>query len=176
LYGLSTVSILPVILRPKSRGTIRLSSSDPLDSPRIDPKYLSHPQDVEDLVSAIHWILNTLFDQKHASHHGLRLPSEGGKIPICAKEPNYWECFVRQFSLTMYHPVGSCPMGAVLDAKLRVHGMTGLRVVDASAMPLIVRGNPNAAILMMAEKTADDIRDSYSNEPPKETPQPKEEL
>ncbi|XP_040570452.1 glucose dehydrogenase [FAD, quinone] isoform X2 [Lepeophtheirus salmonis] len=176
LYGLSSISVLPALLRPKSRGTIRLSSSDPLVSPIINPNYLSHPQDIQDLIKIIDWVLNVLFDQKKASHHGLKLPQNGSKIPQCAKENNYWECFVRHFSLTMYHPAGTCPMGSVLDSQLRVHGLPNLRVIDASSMPLIVRGNPNAAIIMMAEKISDHIKESFELELLSKSSLGKEEL
>ncbi|CAB4066419.1 unnamed protein product [Lepeophtheirus salmonis] len=176
LYGLSSISVLPALLRPKSRGTIRLSSSDPLASPLINPNYLSHPQDIQDLIKIIDWVLNVLFDQKKASHHGLKLPQNGSKIPQCAKENNYWECFVRHFSLTMYHPAGTCPMGSVLDSQLRVHGLPNLRVIDASSMPLIVRGNPNAAIIMMAEKISDHIKESFELELLSKSSLGKEEL
>ena len=71
--------------------------------------------------------------------------------------PTYWECYVRHYALTVYHPVGTAAMGSVLDSKLRVVGVRGLRVADASVMPRIVGGNTNAPTIMIGEKAADFI-------------------
>ena len=88
-------------------------------------------------------------------------------MPLCLDhEPSsdaYWECYVRHLALTAYHPVGTCAMGAVLDHRLRVRGLQGLRVVDGSVMPTIVGGNTNGPIIMIGEKGAEmileDLRD-----------------
>ena len=76
----------------------------------------------------------------------------------------YWECYVRHYAATVYHHVGTCSMGTVLDAGLRVKGVQRLRVVDGSAMPKIIGGNTNAPIIMMAEKAADMINSDYNEQ------------
>ena len=84
-----------------------------------------------------------------------------GADPFCDhhsfQSDEYWECYIKHFSCTIYHPVGTCAMGTVLDQRLRVKGVTGLRVIDASVMPNIVGGNTNAPTIMIGEKGADMI-------------------
>ncbi|KAK7874208.1 hypothetical protein R5R35_006252 [Gryllus longicercus] len=159
---------LAVLQRPKSRGTIRLRNKDPLQPPVIDPRYLSHPDDVRVLVEGVRFAL------RMARSRALRrfevLPSEE-RVPACAAQPagsdEYWACAVRHLATTIYHPVGTCKMGppsdaaAVVDPRLRVRGVLGLRVVDASVMPAIVTGNINAAVVMIGEKGADLVKEDW---------------
>jgi len=167
--NMNAVSILPIILRPKSRGEVKLSSANPWSNPLIDPKYLSHPDDLALLVRAVEKTIKLVNTSDHLKQHGYDLPNF--HFPGCEDHllfsTSYWSCYVSQMSLTMYHPVGTCKMSpdhtGVVDHHLRVKGVGGLRVVDASIMPTIVSGNTNAATIMIAEKAADMVKSSWTD-------------
>ncbi len=148
------------LLRPKSRGTLRLASSDPQVMPLIDPAFLQDPDDIARLVRGFK-VMRQLLAQPALTRHG----GVESKASAAAQSDAQIEQFVRNHADTIYHPVGTCRMGpdaasgAVVDARLRVHGVHGLRVVDASAMPSVVGGNTNAPVIMMAEKAVDMIRE-----------------
>ncbi|ODV10252.1 MAG: glucose-methanol-choline oxidoreductase [Rubrivivax sp. SCN 70-15] len=150
-------SLHACVLRPRSRGTVRLASPDPLAAPLIDPGFLSHLDDVATLMRAYRATRALLDTQALAPHAGRPLHGEPAPDDDAAVER-----FVRARCDTIYHPVGSCRMGsdddAVLDPQLRVRGVRALRVVDASVMPTLVGGNTNAPTIMIAEKAADLIR------------------
>jgi choline dehydrogenase-like flavoprotein len=150
-------SLHACVLRPRARGSVRLVSPDPQVAPLIDPNFLGHPDDVATLVRAYRATRALLDTEALAPRAGRPLhdePETGDDAAI--------ERFVRARCDTIYHPVGSCRMGsddnAVLDPQLRVRGVQGLRVVDASVMPTLVGGNTNAPTIMVAEKAADLIR------------------
>lgn len=170
-YGKDSVTILPVVLRPKSRGWIRLASStaDPSVPPLINPNYLSHPDDVKTLVKAIKFILELTSSSKELKTFDFGLLQT--PFPPCINKADdaYWECFVRHMTMTMYHPVGTCAMGSVVDENLKVKGIGHLRVVDASVMPEIVGANTNAPTIMIAEKAADLVKQAwmFSSDPDK---------
>jgi choline dehydrogenase-like flavoprotein len=144
------------LLRPKSRGTLRLASADPQVMPLIDPAFLQDPDDVARLVRGFK-VMRQLLQQPALARHG----GQESKASAGAQSDAQIEQFVRNHADTIYHPVGTCRMGsdamAVVDARLRVHGVQGLRVVDASVMPSVVGGNTNAPVIMMAEKATDMI-------------------
>ncbi|ESO83275.1 hypothetical protein LOTGIDRAFT_133667 [Lottia gigantea] len=154
-----------VLARPKSRGTLRLNSSDVMDYPIIDPNYLSNKLDVETYIRGIRF-LQKIPKTEAGKEIGAELILR--PLPMCTKDntydtDDYWECFLRHFAYTVYHPVGTCKMGsktdttAVVDPQLRVKGIEGLRVVDASIIPNITTGNTHAPTVMIGEKAADMI-------------------
>ena len=145
------------LLRPKSRGSLRLASADPRAAPLIDPAFLADPDDLQRLVRGFKAMRRILEQPALAGHGARELAKSAG-----ARSDAEIESFIRDHADTIYHPVGTCRMGNgpmdVVDAELRVRGVQGLRVVDASIMPAIVSGNTNAPTVMIAEKAADMIK------------------
>jgi choline dehydrogenase len=141
-------SLIPALLTPKSRGQIKLASADPGEAPLIDPAYLSDESDLERLAEGVRFARRLLDQSALVRYRGAPVQ---GRVP----EP---EEHIREWGQTLYHPVGSCKMGtgegAVVDSSLRVLGVEGLRVADASVMPLIPRAHVNATTVLIAEKAA----------------------
>jgi choline dehydrogenase len=144
----------PVLLTPKSRGNITLQSADPSKTPRIDPNYLADEADRRTMIEGIRASRRIAATEPLASHASAEI------VPGVGKETDAELLAVIEAEAeTCYHPVGTCRMGndpvAVVDPSLRVNGVAGLRVVDASIMPVIVRGNTAAPTIMIAERAAD---------------------
>jgi choline dehydrogenase len=141
-------------LRPDSRGTVTLHSADPRDKPRIRPNYLTAARDRDVAVKAMKITRDIVFNSETMKHFE---PEEYKPGPSCQSDADLLAA-VGDLASTIFHPVGTCKMGqddmAVVDDRLRVHGLTGLRVVDASVMPTITSGNTNAPTIMIAEKAA----------------------
>ena len=141
-------------IRPKSRGHIRLNSANPYDDPDILMNYLTHEDDCKALIAGIRW-MRKIYAAEPLSKHVVKETMPGSQVQTDDQLLDY----LRKFGQSMYHPVGSCRMGndqtAVVDARLRVRGVEGLRVIDASIMPSICSGNTNAPAIMIAEKGAD---------------------
>ncbi|XP_078042194.1 glucose dehydrogenase [FAD, quinone]-like [Augochlora pura] len=161
-------TIMPLLLRPRSRGTVRLRSSNPFHSPLIDANYFADPRDIATLVEGAKLAMKVseakVFRQFGSRVHRVNLP--GCKQFKFASDA-YWDCHIRHISMTIYHPVGTTKMGpptdptAVVDPRLRVYGIGGLRVIDASIMPTISSGNTNAPVIMIGEKGADLVKGDW---------------
>ena len=147
------------LLQPKSRGRVTLAHSDPMALPLVDPNFLADPDDMQRMVRGFRRLREILAQPALAQFGARELPATAG-----AQTDAEIEAVIRQYADTIYHPVGTCRMGPgpldVVDANLRVHGLDGLRVVDASIMPRIVSGNTNAPTVMIAEKAVDLLRAS----------------
>ncbi|HEY8857063.1 MAG TPA: choline dehydrogenase [Rugosibacter sp.] len=149
-------------LRPKSRGHIGLRSANPNDPPRIHANYLSHSQDRETMIQAVRVARRILDGEPFRVHNGGEVAP--GKEVVTDEQIL---AYIRQHAETIYHPVGSCKMGsdpmAVVDERLRVHGLEGLRIADASIMPTLIGGNTNAPSMVIGEKAAEMILADAAN-------------
>jgi len=145
------------LLRPKSRGSVALRNADPLEAPAIDPNFLGDPDDVEAMVAGYKTTRRLM------ETPALRDLQKADMFTSAVRSDDDIRAVLRDRVDTVYHPVGTCKMGvndamAVVDPKLRVYGVEGLRVVDASIMPTLIGGNTNAPTIMIGEKAADMIR------------------
>ncbi|XP_058447549.1 glucose dehydrogenase [FAD, quinone]-like [Malaya genurostris] len=167
--GQSGFTIFPLILRPRSKGRIYLKSGNPFIYPVIDPNYFSDPYDLDISVKAIRKALEIVEQpaMQRINAHLLPIPMPGCEH-LEFNSDDYWRCFTRHATYTIYHHVGTCKMGppkdpsAVVDSRLRVYGVKGLRVVDASIMPKVPAGHTNAPTVMIAEKAADMIKEDWN--------------
>lgn len=161
-------AISPVSLYPKSRGRVTLQGPDPHLPPAIDPALLSVDEDIQPLIRAIRLARRILAAPNFARYHGTEL-APGAAVQSDAGIAD----FIRASSYTVHHQVGTCRMGehpeAVVDSQLRLRGLEGLRVADASVMPRLIGGNTNAVVIMIAEKAADLIRKRPLLAPAQET-------
>jgi choline dehydrogenase-like flavoprotein len=146
------------LLRPKSRGSVSLANADPLAAPLIDPNFLGEEADLESMVAGYK------VTQRLMQTPALRALQTQDMFTDNVRTENDIRAILRERVDTVYHPVGTCRMGvddplAVVDPKLKVYGLDGLRVVDASIMPTLVGGNTNAPTIMIGEKASDMIRE-----------------
>ncbi|KAJ8917310.1 hypothetical protein NQ315_002328 [Exocentrus adspersus] len=160
--------VFPMLLRPKSKGKLMLRDNNYKSKPLIYPNYFAHPQDLDTIVKGIRLVLN-ITEQPAMKALGTRLYTK--PIPQC--EPlgfgtdEYFACMTRYFTFTIYHHSGTCKMGpptdkaAVVDPRLRVYGVKGLRVIDASIIPEVPAAHTNAPTFMIAEKGADLIKEDW---------------
>lgn len=146
-------TILPSLLLPQSRGEVRLRDSNPISAPLIQPNFLSEEADLQHLIKAGKKAMELM------EHEAFEPYRKKITCPPDSSSDDSWAEHIRQSVETIYHPVSTCKMGkdemAVVDERLRVHQIEGLRVADASVMPRIVAGNTNAPVIMIGEKAAD---------------------
>ncbi|KAK7499994.1 hypothetical protein BaRGS_00008842 [Batillaria attramentaria] len=179
------LSCAATLLHPASVGSVRLRTPNPGDPPAIDPRYLDRDEDVDVILYGSHDVIVPMISFFVELFRGVRVCQKLASTPAlqklgarlvdkpvraCADKhqydtDDYWRCHIRQVVSTVYHPSCTCKMGdvkdpsTVVDSQLRVKGISGLRVVDASVMPKVVSGNTNAPTIMIAEKAADMIRE-----------------
>jgi choline dehydrogenase len=146
------VSFGASVLKPQSRGQVVLVSAEPTAKPKIIHNYYAEPADLAVAVEG----LRIALDISHRAP--LKSYTERAYAAPAGESVHALRAFARQHIQTQFHPVGTCAMGLVVDEALRVTGVAGLRVIDASVMPSIVRGNTNAPVIAIAEKGADLVR------------------
>ena len=154
-FGRYGVSCHVCVLRPKSVGRLTLAGADPMLAPVIDPNFLAAQEDVRTLIDGYR-MTQTIMGQSAFARYRLQ------EVHLSGTDEKDVERMIRNRADSIYHPVGTCRMGAdplaVVDDRLRVRGVAGLRVVDASVMPTLIGGNTNAPTIMIAEKAVDLIR------------------
>jgi choline dehydrogenase-like flavoprotein len=141
--------VTPCLLTPASRGSVRLASSDPTAKPIVRNGFYGAGDDLARMVAALRLMLEIAAQPAVAPYcaTGVTLPDGDSDAVL--------EAFARRTTFAIYHPVGTCAIGTVVDEQLRVNGVEGLRVVDASVMPVVPRGNTNAPVIAIAERAAD---------------------
>jgi choline dehydrogenase len=141
------------VLKPRSRGYVTLAAGEPTAKPKIVQNYYADPADLDTAVTGLR------ISMEISRQAALKPYTETAYAAPPTESTGALRRYVRRHIQTGFHPVGTCAMGLVVDARLRVLGVDGLRVVDASVMPSIVRGNTNAPVIAIAEKAADLIRE-----------------
>ncbi|XP_026466797.1 glucose dehydrogenase [FAD, quinone]-like [Ctenocephalides felis] len=161
-------SLVAFQLAPKPVGRVKLASRDPMEPPIINPNYLSNEHDIKVMIEALKLAIK-MIRTKAFSKYNVTLNS----IPhskcknFTSETDEYWECALRHVAGTLHHQVGTCKMGpandssAVVDHRLKVHGISGLRVVDASIMPTLPAAHTTAVVYMIAEKAADMVKEDW---------------
>ena len=146
-------AIAPCVLKPTSRGHLMLRTAQPDTAPRILHNYLQTEEDRQSLLAGLRIALDI-------AHRPAVAAIKTGPFTVPASDSDAdLMVYARQTAQTLYHPTSTCAIGAVVDSRLRVLGLEGLRVVDASVMPSVIRGNTNAPTIMIAERAADLIRE-----------------
>ncbi|XP_023937296.2 glucose dehydrogenase [FAD, quinone] [Bicyclus anynana] len=163
------LSVRPLLLTPKSRGLVLLNETDPIFSnPLIFPRFFTNKLDLDVLIEGMRYVTD-LEETEVFKHNGasfVKEPVKGCEAYLWGTY-EYFACILIEYTSTIYHPVGTCKMGpswdkeAVIDPRLRVYGIKNLRVIDASVMPTIIRGNTNAPTMMIAEKATDMIKEDW---------------
>lgn len=153
--------------RPFSRGYLKLGGNSPYDKLVIEPNYLGDKDDM-DFKVLLEAVKGTVYLMENTTAMGAKVGARftNEKLPGCEhlemRTDSYWECFIRRYSVTLHHPVGTVSMGKVVDTRLRVKGVQNLRVIDASVQPVIVTTNTQASALMIGEKGVDIVLKYWS--------------
>jgi choline dehydrogenase len=146
------VSVGAIVLKPSSRGKLSLRSASPTSKPRIVHNYFATPEDRQCMIDGVRMAVGV------TAQPAMRAHITGPHIaPKSGADSDVWD-FIRRYTQSVYHPTSTCAIGPVVDSELKVHGVNGLRVVDASVMPSVTRGHTNAPTIMIAERAADLIR------------------
>ncbi|XP_012223132.2 glucose dehydrogenase [FAD, quinone]-like [Linepithema humile] len=167
--GLDSFMIIPILLRPKSRGRITLRSSNLSDPPIVDINYYDHEDDLHTMVQGIKIAIDVASTRAFKRFNATLVPVPfPGCKHVTFKSDAYWACAARHVTTNLGHFAGTCRMGArrnssVVDHRLRVHGIDGLRVVDVSVMPTLIAGHTNAPAYMIAEKASDMIKEDWKD-------------
>ncbi|KAF2887711.1 hypothetical protein ILUMI_18462 [Ignelater luminosus] len=169
LAGKYMLGVFPILLHPKSKGTIKLKTKDPLDFPLLDSNCYSdkNGEDMKEMLSAIKDVFQI---SKTPAFQSIDSKYVSDPLPACSKykhlSDNYWRCALKQLTYPSLHSVGTCKMGpksdktAIVDNKLKVHGISGLRVADASVIPVTLAAHTTASY-MVKEKASDLIRKEH---------------
>lgn len=170
LSGVDTWQAIPTLLQPKSKGFLELRDTSPFSHPKLFGNYLSDPNDLATLKESIKYVIklgeSQAFRKYDASLYLAPYPTCSG-YPVGSEQ--YWECAIRTLIVSARNPVGTCKMGpqtdpdAIVDPELRVYGVDRLRVADASIIPRPLSGRSNVAEIMIGEKAANMIRNTWSN-------------
>lgn len=162
-------SVSSRVIAAKSVGRLRLHDTDPIWShPKLKMNYLTHPHDVKTIVEGA-LMISKLFETQVFKKIGVKKftrPAKGCE-QFKFESPKYFECAAKKYARAVYHVTGTCKMGpkndstAVVDPKLRVYGIQGLRVIDASIMPVVPRGNTYSSTIMVAEKGSDLVKQKW---------------
>lgn len=168
IKGHPSFTIFPVGLRPQSRGFIRLKSSNPFDAPLMYPNYFADQRDVDVIVAgtrlALELVQTPAFKQFGVRLHDIPIP---GCEHLQFSTDGYWECHLRHYTMLFHHQVGTCKMGpgsdpdAVVDPRLRVYGIQGLRIIDLSIAPTIPTCHTNSLAVVIGEKGSDLIKEDW---------------
>ncbi|KAF8632241.1 hypothetical protein AX15_001991 [Amanita polypyramis BW_CC] len=166
MFPMHTLSLHAVLLRPLSKGTLRLRSADPFENPRIDPNYLEAPEDIQRLIRGIKLCLKIAETQPLAENVDFEYRHRFLDSELRGKSDEELAELVRERAETLYHPACTCRMApledkGVVDSELRVYGVDGLRICDASIFSEIVAGHTAGACLASAEKLAEELKDKY---------------
>jgi choline dehydrogenase len=148
------VAFGPVVIKPTSRGRVMLRAPMPDSKPRVLCNFLTTEEDRQSMIAGVRMALEIAKQPPFQA-----VERKAYSVPASDSDEDIW-AWVQATAQTVYHPTSTCAMGQVVDSELRVYGVDGLRVVDASVMPTITRGNTNAPVIMIAEKAADLIRES----------------
>lgn len=157
------------LLKPYSRGNITLKSNNPYEHPFIYPNYFEDPRDLVATAEGLHMLKNITNSEYFKSINGFIAKYNWSECDsYVLNSVSYWKCISPDIVRTIYHPVGTCSMGpdprsSVVDSRLRVHNVKGLRVIDGSIMPTITSCNTNGPIIMIAERGADLVKEDYEN-------------